>query len=227
MKVYLLPLTDQSPIAGRQRFSAFTMERGVLKAIWPRDPKQEKSKMPNGMIFSVLASFPAFHFCLEGWGYSKPQEIADSLARFFGETIEIYTFDHGDPAHRATVEPRADERRDPDGPPRIVERIEIFGRRWFSRTYGNTYFSAVISVNDEHVCTIREDGYGDYYKQRSWDWLARNGYVNPEKYNHGGLEQPHVYCERQQIVFRSSVNDVTSKRQLAEATSNQLNGYGI
>lgn len=226
MKVYLLALTEASPIEGRQRFSAYTMERGVLKAIWPRNPNGTKTKLPGGMIYTLSRRFPAFHFCLNGWGYSKAQEIATSLARFFGETVEIYTLDHGDPSWRCTIEPLGDERRNPDALPRIVERIEVFGRRWFSRANGHSTFSAEILVNDQHVCTVREDGYGAYYLQRSWDWLARNSYVNPGKYGYGGLETPRTYCDREGIFFRSSVHDVGSKRQLAAGTSNQLDGYG-
>lgn len=34
--------------------------------------------------------YPAFHFALHGYGYSKPYELADSLANALGWPIELY-----------------------------------------------------------------------------------------------------------------------------------------
>jgi hypothetical protein len=59
-----------------------------------------------------------------------------------------------------------------------VRSIAIHGRRWFQRTYGNTYFSAEIFVNGSLVHKLEEQyGYGDQYVYAAGQWLAANGYI--------------------------------------------------
>jgi len=56
--------------------------------------------------------------------------------------------------------------------------IEIHGKRWFQKTYGNTYHTARIYVGDELVVTTPiHYGYGDQYLQTAKEWLQRNGYT--------------------------------------------------
>jgi hypothetical protein len=97
-----------------------------------------------------------------------------------------------------------------------VYKIEIWGRRWFQRTYGNTYHSARVYVNDKLVHTIPfAYGYGSQYEQSAWDWLAANGYVNPTKHANGGYEPPWAYCRDKGIEYSAHAEDVRSKGQLA------------
>jgi hypothetical protein len=59
-----------------------------------------------------------------------------------------------------------------------LQSVKIVGRRWFQRTYGNTYHTADIYVNDVHVHTTpMQYGYGDQYMQTGWEWLVNNGYI--------------------------------------------------
>lgn len=58
----------------------------------------------------------------------------------------------------------------------LLRVIVIRGRRWFQKSYGNTYFSASIEVDGKIVHTIEYAiGYGDYYLQAAWEWLSENG----------------------------------------------------
>ena len=64
---------------------------------------------------------------------------------------------------------------------RIPKKIEIWGKRWFQRSYGNTYHSVRIYLNDklayESPITY---GYGDhYYNTTAKEWLVENGYLPP------------------------------------------------
>ncbi len=46
----------------------------------------------------------------------------------------------------------------------MVNKLELLGRKWFERTNGNTYFSAIALHNGEEVARIDfEYGYGDQW----------------------------------------------------------------
>ena len=59
-----------------------------------------------------------------------------------------------------------------------IQSITILGRRWFQRSYGNTYFTADILVNGAQVGHLdRQYGYGDHYVDMATEWLEENGYI--------------------------------------------------
>jgi len=56
------------------------------------------------------------------------------------------------------------------------ENITIIGRRWFQKSYGNTYFSVEIFNHNELVAKIAmEYGYGDHYKEQALKILRDMG----------------------------------------------------
>lgn len=56
-------------------------------------------------------------------------------------------------------------------------KIKIIGKRWFSRTYGNTYHSVRVIVNGEEVGYVPEAyGYGDQYLQTAFALLQEKGF---------------------------------------------------
>jgi hypothetical protein len=56
--------------------------------------------------------------------------------------------------------------------------LHISGRRWFQKTYGNTYHTASIYINGQLVHkTPMEYGYGDMYLQTAVDWLKEHGHL--------------------------------------------------
>jgi len=59
----------------------------------------------------------------------------------------------------------------------------ISGRRWFQKSYGNTYHSVTINSDDDKSEYLpMEYGYGDYYLQRAEAWIKANyDYPNPDK----------------------------------------------
>lgn len=62
----------------------------------------------------------------------------------------------------------------------------IEGRRWFQRTYGNTYNSVRIFQDGALVASLPMGcGYGDYYLQRAQEWLAERHPELAERHANG------------------------------------------
>ncbi len=60
--------------------------------------------------------------------------------------------------------------------------LHIEGRRWFRRGPGNTYHTARIFVDGQHVHTTPIlYGYGDQFLQSAAAWLVQNGF--PQLYD--------------------------------------------
>lgn len=91
-----------------------------------------------------------------------------------------------------------------------VKSITIIGRRWFQRTYGNTYCSAEIIVNGESVGKVGPTyGYGDYYVQAAADKLRELGLISAD--NGTPLWS---YCRDNGIALSYSASDVRRERDL-------------
>lgn len=59
-----------------------------------------------------------------------------------------------------------------------VKSIEIQAKRWFQKSFGNTYFSADIYVNDSLVKRFDfEYGYNDHCIDVACEWLKENGFL--------------------------------------------------
>lgn len=86
-----------------------------------------------------------------------------------------------------------------------IESMRIEAKRWFQRSYGNTYHTVKVFVNGE---VLRRDityGYGNHYLQTAAELLKDNGYEIPE--NNG---------EAFRLVsrFDHTVEDVKRKKDL-------------
>ena len=86
-----------------------------------------------------------------------------------------------------------------------INELEIFGRRWFQKTYGNTYHTVTVIVNGEEFKSGIKYGYGSAYLQTAADLLRANGYEVPENNN----EAFHKMCE-----YPHDVEDVDRKKDL-------------
>lgn len=65
--------------------------------------------------------------------------------------------------------------------------IHIEGRRWFQRTYGNTYHSVRIFKDGAQLAYLPfQYGYGDCFLQTALDWLKANGHA-PQDAEYGTL----------------------------------------
>ena len=89
------------------------------------------------------------------------------------------------------------------------EKLEVNGRRWFQRSYGNTYFTADIYVNDRRAAYIPESyGYGDYYLQAAAEKLKELGFMPSEE------SVLWRWASDQGIDFQYSAEDVRRMRDL-------------
>lgn len=92
-----------------------------------------------------------------------------------------------------------------------MKTIQIVGKRWFQKTYGNTYFSAKAYIDNEPVASIDfEYGYGDHYKHRMLEELQKQNLI--PKFE--DLEVPWQYTERTGIKILSVVSDVEREKDL-------------
>lgn len=93
----------------------------------------------------------------------------------------------------------------------MVNKLELYGRKWFDRVNGNTYFSAIALHNGEEIARINFDyGYGDQWlyeitKILIVDQLQR-GDMHPWQY----IEQ----LENKGIAVFKACENVTRKRDL-------------
>jgi hypothetical protein len=106
-----------------------------------------------------------------------------------------------------------------EGQIRAVPRcVEIRGRRWFQRSYGNTYHTAHAFIDGQHVLTVpRQYGYGDQYLDSAMEGLERAGLVPPRERNPrtNGSEALWQWRERHGINLDTSVEDVPRQRDLS------------
>lgn len=86
-----------------------------------------------------------------------------------------------------------------------IENMKITAKRWFNRTYGNTYHTVKVFVNDEVLESEITYGYGNHYLQTAADILRGNGYEIPV--DNG--EAYSVMCK-----YAHSAQDVKRKKDL-------------
>lgn len=91
------------------------------------------------------------------------------------------------------------------------KRLEIFGKRWFQKTYGNTYHTTEIIIDNKLVHkTSKSYGYGDQYLQTAVAWLVKEK-ILPSK----ALRRP-IWQLRDEMGFELSYHteDVRRERDL-------------
>ena len=93
-----------------------------------------------------------------------------------------------------------------------LRAIEVNGRRWFQRSYGNTYntFRARVQFDDGTEKTIigaKAYGYGSAFEDRARDALADAGIVPPSV-------TLSIYARENGIFYARSVFDVPRERDL-------------
>ena len=93
--------------------------------------------------------------------------------------------------------------------------LHIEGRRWFQKTYGNTYNSVQIFRDGELIADLpMAYGYGDYYLQRAHEWLGANGYPELAEKHENGMPKHCTTIWLREHGASYSVIDVERKRDL-------------
>ena len=91
--------------------------------------------------------------------------------------------------------------------------IHVHGRRWFQKSYGNTYHIYSISIDGEHVFkSERTYGYDSQYSWNAFQWLKENKYLNPpEDLQYACMS---IVCREMGIILIDTVQDVPRQRDL-------------
>ncbi len=98
-----------------------------------------------------------------------------------------------------------------------VKTITVTGRRWFQKSYGNTYNTVTVYVNNDEVFQLEpEYGYGSYYFQRAEELLQKLGLVDLKPNKKNGLNKIGLrqYCDKRGISLVDEVSDVGRERDL-------------
>lgn len=95
-------------------------------------------------------------------------------------------------------------------PPKDV--LEIFGRRWFSSSTGNTYHTVRVHLNDELIGESDITyGHGNQFEETALEIAIKNAGLPPKSKS---SEPPWRYAERIGIIYKPYVQDVRRKRDL-------------
>lgn len=98
-----------------------------------------------------------------------------------------------------------------------MKSLNIIGRRWFRRTYGNTYTTAEIFIDGKLIAKVGPTGgYGDHYITIAFEYLDKNGLLDPplQKHANGSYEATWQWRDRTGIALHTSVMDVPRERDL-------------
>ena len=97
-----------------------------------------------------------------------------------------------------------------------VKTIDIQAKEWFDRTYGNSYFSAVVTINyclenEEQIKLHFQYGYGDHYVDMALKEVKK---LHPEL---AELSQWELR-DKKGIIIRSSIQRGCLKKEVVNYT---------
>lgn len=61
-----------------------------------------------------------------------------------------------------------------------IKTLEIYGRRWFQKSYGNTYHTVSLYINGEYYKSDITYGYENHYLTTAANMLKKLGYNIPD-----------------------------------------------
>jgi len=97
------------------------------------------------------------------------------------------------------------------GTPKKIKSIEIWGKKWFQKSYGNTYHKVRVYVNDELIGTSPISyGYGDSFFQTAEEVLKKHGYLKRKD----PMTPLWKYCKERGIQFKGYAIEVKTEREL-------------
>lgn len=95
-----------------------------------------------------------------------------------------------------------------------VKSIGIQARRWFQKSYGNNYFTAMVTVNhtmenEQSFILPFQYGYDRHYEEAARQELIKRGFVKMDDF-----EYLHRYCQANGVEYHVSHVDVKRKKDL-------------
>ena len=96
-----------------------------------------------------------------------------------------------------------------------IKTIDVQAKEWFDRTYGNSYFSMLITINyqlknEATIFVPMQYGYGDHFRDMAFKELQKQKYI-PVQENNISYWQ---YYEDKNIIARHSKHENCLKREL-------------
>jgi hypothetical protein len=96
-----------------------------------------------------------------------------------------------------------------------VNNITIFGKRWFQKSYGNTYHTAAVYIDGEFLeKSEKQYGYDEAFVQTAEDILVKRGQVPLKTHANGGRDPLWQYCRENGIRLLVFVSDVSREKDL-------------
>lgn len=95
--------------------------------------------------------------------------------------------------------------------------VTIIGRRWFQKSYGNTYNTASIYVDGKLLHkTLKHYGYGEHYLTVAEEWLEANGYMPDREHHSNGSAEPswQYFRNKHHLEFHYESIDVSREKDL-------------
>jgi len=98
-----------------------------------------------------------------------------------------------------------------------IKTIDIQAKEWFDRTYGNSYFSANITINygmktQKTIFLPFQYGYGSHYQDMAGKELLKLKLVKQDP--NSTYFSLWRYCEDNKIILRTSKRENCLKREL-------------
>lgn len=95
-----------------------------------------------------------------------------------------------------------------------MKTLTLIGRRWFQRTYGNTYHAVEIVADGKSVARIGPCyGYGSQWEQTAAEWLDSAGLL-PMRDAKGRMLPLWIVCRDAGVELTRNVSDVARERDL-------------
>lgn len=100
-----------------------------------------------------------------------------------------------------------------------IKTIDINAKEWFDRINGNSYFSAIITLNfgmksEKNIQIPFEYGYSEHYIDVSNQKLIELDYINTKRNKNGSYTPLWQYTRDNDIILRTNKKENCLKREL-------------
>jgi len=97
-----------------------------------------------------------------------------------------------------------------------IKTVDVIAKEWFDKANGNSYFSAVITVNfgmktEKRIDLPFQYGYGNHYEHMAFNELKKQKIIRPVD---DERESFWRYYRDHEIIYRASINRNCLKREL-------------
>lgn len=100
-----------------------------------------------------------------------------------------------------------------------VKTIDINAKEWFDKVNGNSYFSAIITLNygtktQKEFTLPFQYGYGEHYIDMANKYLIEHKIIEGKRHDNGTYPALWQYCREHNIILRKHKQENCKKREL-------------